>query len=93
MKTVVEAKVFKNGGSNAIRIPAFFKVADGLLFLTIDDEQGLITISRDKPQKFAKLFELLDQLEPTDREAWKIERDESIWPERQGFSDLEARFK
>ena len=38
MKTIVELKVFKNGGSNAVRIPASVKLTKPILYLEIDDE-------------------------------------------------------
>lgn len=88
MKTVVEAKVFKNGGSNAIRIPAAFKIENEVVFLTIDDESEQITLSRQRPKPFAKLFELLDKHGPISDEDWDFERDNSIEPMRKSLQEL-----
>ena len=82
MKTLVEAKVFKNGGSNAIRIPAAFKLDVPIVYLSFDDESGEITVSKNKPRPFAKLLELHAKHGVISESEWQLVRD----PE-----DLETR--
>ena len=75
MKTIIEAKVFKNGGSNAIRIPAIVKLTSPVVYLEIDEGSGDIIIHRDKPQRFAKLLALHAKYGPISDEDWDVEFD------------------
>ena len=75
MKTVIEAKVFKNGGSNAIRIPASFKLDAPIVYLSLDDEAGEITVSKNKPRPFAKLLALNDEHGVISDSEWQLARD------------------
>jgi antitoxin component of MazEF toxin-antitoxin module len=93
MKTIIELKVFKNGGSNAIRIPASIKLEEPVLFLEIDDETEEMGLYRERPQKFKRLFELLDQYGPIPDTEWDVERVESDWPERESLKELEKHFE
>jgi antitoxin component of MazEF toxin-antitoxin module len=93
MKTIIELKVFKNGGSNAIRIPASIKLEEPVLFLEIDDETEEMGLYRERPQKFKRLFELLDQYGPIPDTEWDVERGESDWPERESLKELEKHFE
>lgn len=95
MKNVIEVKPFKNGGSNAVRIPASFKIENGVVYMTIDEESGDITISSRSPKPFAKLFKLLDEIGPITEDEWNLERDNEIapWPERDSLRELEEHFK
>ena len=93
MKTIIELKVFKNGGSNAIRIPASIKLDEPVLFLEIDDESEEMGLFKERPQKFKRLFELLDHHGPISDAEWGAERDDSEWPERESLEELERHFE
>lgn len=93
MKTIIELKVFKNGGSNAIRIPASIKLDEPVLFLEIDDESEEMGLFKERPQKFKRLFDLLDQHGPISEAEWGDERDDSEWPERESLEELERHFE
>ena len=93
MKTIIELKVFKNGGSNAIRIPASIKLDEPVLFLEIDDESDEMGLFKERPQKFKRLFDLLDQHGPISDTEWGAERDDSEWPERESLEELERHFE
>jgi virulence-associated protein VagC len=93
MKSVVELKVFKNGGSNAVRIPASVKLTQPVLYLEIDDESDEMGLYKEHPEKFKRLFELLDQLGPISDAEWDLERDASDWPKRESLRELERHFE
>jgi virulence-associated protein VagC len=93
MKMIFELKVFKNGGSKAIRIPASVKLDEPVLFLEIDDESDEMGLYKERPQKFKRLFELLDQQGPTSDAEWDVERDDLEWPERESLKELERHFE
>lgn len=93
MKTLYELKVFRNGGSNAVRIPAAILLKDQFLYLEVDSESEELSLYREKPQKFKRLFELLDQHAPISSDDWVIERDDSDWAERESLRELERHFE
>lgn len=93
MKMIIELKVFKNGGSNAIRIPASIKLNEPVLFLEIDDETEEMGLYRERPQKFKRLFELLDQYGPISDTEWDVTQDDSEWQERESLKELERHFE
>jgi hypothetical protein len=70
LKTVLEAKVFKNGGSSAIRLPASLNITSGVVYLEVDDETGDIEIKRQNPNPFQELFALHDKYGPIDDDEW-----------------------
>lgn len=88
MKNVMEVKPFKNGGSNAVRIPKSFKIENGVVYMTIDEASGDITISSQSPKPFAKLFKLLEQIGPISEAEWHFERDNEIEPIRKSIQEL-----
>ena len=88
MKTVIEAKVFKNGGSNAIRIPASFKLYEPIVYLSLDDESGEITVSKNKPRRFGKLLELHDEHGVISDEEWLQTRDNQDAEDRPSVRQL-----
>lgn len=93
MKMIIELKVFKNGGSNAIRIPASIKLNEPVLFLEIDDETEKMGLYLERPQKFKRLFELLDQYGPISDTEWDVTQDDSEWQERESLKELERHFE
>lgn len=70
LKTVLEAKVFKNGGSSAIRLPASLNITGGVVYLEIDDQTGDIEIKRQKPNPFQELFDLHEKYGPIPDDDW-----------------------
>jgi virulence-associated protein VagC len=95
MNTIIEAKVFKNGGSNAIRIPAIVKLTSPVVYLEIDEDSGDIIIHKDKPQRFAKLLALHAKYGPISDEDWDVEfdREPAEWPVRPSLTQLDEHFK
>lgn len=94
MSKVYELKVFKNGGSNAVRIPAGIEIFDGKLFLVLGDD-GSITLERNSPQPMAGFFALLDELaiQSEEIEAEDVELpSDSKWPDREWMDELEVAF-
>jgi len=75
VKSVIEAKVFKNGGSNAIRIPASFKLDAQVVYLSLDDEAGEIVISKSNPRPFSRLLALHETQGVISDSEWDIDRD------------------
>lgn len=88
MKSVIAAKVFKNGGSNAIRIPASFKLEAQIVYLSVDDEAGEITISKKKPRMFAGLFALHETQGVISESEWNLSRDRHDGQNRRSVQDL-----
>jgi virulence-associated protein VagC len=70
LKTVIEAKVFKNGGSSAIRLPASLNITGGVVYLEVDDETGDIEIKRQNPNPFQELFALHEKYGPISDDEW-----------------------
>ena len=93
IKNIIELKVFKNGGSNAIRIPASVKLEEPVLFIEIDDESEVMGLYKERPQKFKRLLELLDQHGQISDSEWEGYRDETEWPERESLNELERHFE
>ena len=93
MNTIIEAKVFKNGGSNAIRIPAIVKLTNPVVYLEIDEDSGDIIIHKDKPQRFAKLLALHAKYGPISNEDWGFDREPADWPVRPSLTQLDEHFK
>ncbi len=88
MKTVLELKIFKNGGSNAIRLPASLNLSESSIFLEIDDESNDLVLKRQKPNRFDSFFALQAKLGPLTDEEWSFERDNEPEPTRQSIQDL-----
>ena len=89
MKTVLEAKVFKNGGSSAIRLPASLNITSGLVYLEVDDETGDIEIKRQNPNPFQELFALHEKYGPVSDDEWpNFERSHEPAPIRKSIQEL-----
>ena len=93
MKRIVELKIFKNGGSNAVRIPASVKLPRPFLYLEIDDETEDLGLYKESPKKFARLFELLDASGPIPEAVWGPQREMSHWPNRASLSELDGQYE
>ncbi len=56
------AKVFKNGRSQAVRLPAEFRFAESEVYIRRDPQTGDVILSR-RPGSWAEFFELVKQLD------------------------------
>ena len=89
VKTVLEAKVFKNGGSSAIRLPASLNITGGVVYLEIDEDTGNIEIKRRKPNPFDELFALHEKYGPVSDDEWpNFERSHEPAPIRKSIQEL-----
>jgi antitoxin VapB len=60
------AKLFKNGASQAVRLPAEFRFEGEEVYVTRDDRTGDVVLSnRPGAKTWADLFELIDSIEAT----------------------------
>jgi antitoxin VapB len=88
VKTIIQAKVFKNGGSNAIRIPASFKIDSRIVYLSLDDELGEITITKNSPRPFAKLLALHEKNGVISDAEWDVAREQQEAENRPSVREL-----
>jgi len=88
LKTVLEAKVFKNGGSSAIRLPASLNITEGVVYLEIDEDTGAIAIKRQKPGRLEAFFALQEQLGPIGDDDWMPERSHEPAPIRKSIQEM-----
>lgn len=75
---IKKAKVFRNGGSQAIRLPKEFRVSEDEVLLK--EDFGVITILPKRPRK-GSLLALLEQLGPVElapreQPRWTDKRDD-----------------
>jgi antitoxin VapB len=90
MASVIKtAKVFRNGGSQAIRLPKDFRVSDDEVLLKQDFE--IITIFPKRPRKgsFLALLRKLGPVElaPREQPGWTDKRDDQALRRLLGASD------
>lgn len=64
MAKVYKTKLFQNGGSQAVRIPAEFRFDADEVFVTFDALTQSVTISATKPNLKEAFFELQAKLLP-----------------------------
>lgn len=78
------AKLFKNGRSQAVRLPAEFRFKGTEVFVRRDEFTGDVVLSERKPQKsWDKFFRLVDELDlPED---FMLDRDQGT-QERENLS-------
>ena len=55
------AKLFRNGRSQALRLPAEYRFDGSEVYIRRDDETGDVILSR-RPESWRDLFKLLDSL-------------------------------
>ena len=73
------AKLFLNGRSQALRLPAEFRFRAKQVYVSRDPETGNVILS-ERPQDAAQWFAMMDRHEiPAD---WTLERDTSVPAER-----------
>ncbi|MDR1853866.1 MAG: AbrB/MazE/SpoVT family DNA-binding domain-containing protein [Azoarcus sp.] len=88
MSEVHIAKLFKNGGSQAVRLPADFRFEGESVFLRRDDETGdVILSSRPGGSGWRKFFALLDTVVAPDD--FMQERPMNVTPAAAGVFDDE----
>jgi antitoxin VapB len=86
LKTTIETKLFKNGGSKAVRIPAAWNFDSENVLLTFNEVTNSITITRKPKGLLDDFFELQDRLGPISKKEWGFKRD-------QGIDDFKSPFK
>ncbi|MFC6646623.1 antitoxin [Granulicella cerasi] len=77
------AKLFKNGRSQAVRLPSEFRFEGEEVFIRKDEATGDVVLSR-KAHDWDAFFQLRDELGPV-AEDFMAERDRSLPPERDLF--------
>lgn len=83
------AKLFKNGASQAVRLPAEFRFEGEEVYVTRDDATGDVVLSnRPGAKTWSDFFELLRSVDvPTD---FMAERPLNVAPREQGVFDDEV---
>lgn len=69
--TTKRVKLFKNGASQAVRLPADFRFEGNEIFATRNNESGVVTLSQTAPEvpdRWAKFYEILQTVDPNDPE-------------------------
>ena len=75
------AKLFKNGRSQAIRLPAAFRFAESEVYIRRDPQTGDVILSR-RPGSWGEFFELVKQLDvPQDFLADRQDAPSQVRPE------------
>lgn len=89
LKKVLKAKVFKNGGSSAIRVPASFKLEPGaVVYIELNDEADDFVVHRRKPKNLSRFFELQEALGPIADDDWDFTRNQEKPTMRKSIRDL-----
>ncbi len=82
------AKLFKNGASQAVRLPAEFRFEGGEVFVTRDDATGDVVLStRPGAKAWGEFFELLRAVDVPDD--FMVERPLNMVPPERGLFDDE----
>jgi antitoxin VapB len=76
------AKLFMNGRSQAVRLPAVFRFDCKEVFIRKDSVSGNIILSR-KPESWDDFFELMETIEVP--EDFMADRDNEVPPDRNLF--------
>ena len=82
------AKLFKNGASQAVRLPLEFRFEGGEVYVTRDDATGDVVLSnRPGAKTWNEFFELLHEVDvPAD---FMAERPLNVLPQERGVFDDE----
>ena len=75
MNNVMTTKVFTNGNSQAVRLPRQFRLEDGEVCITKEDDRIVIF---PKPQKFTSLQDVQDFFDSIHCPDFEFERDMSL---------------
>ena len=87
------AKLFKNGSSQAVRLPAEFRFEGGEVYITRDDATGDVVLSRHPGAKtWSDFFDLMRSIDvPSD---FMAERPMNVPPQERGvFDDAGVPYK
>lgn len=71
MREVYKARIFKNGGSQAIRIPAQWRFDSEEVFVRFDEQMNALVITERDPKPMQNFFALASQYGAPDQD----------WPE------------
>lgn len=71
MREVYKARIFKNGGSQAIRIPAQWRFDSEEVFVRFDEQLNALVITERDPKPMQAFFTLASQYGASDQD----------WPE------------
>jgi len=81
------AKLFKNGRSQAVRLPAEFRFEGKEVFIRKDEKTGDVILSR-RPESWAEFFQFRDQAMQADPRAFQeflAERKDEVPEKRELF--------
>jgi len=80
----IKAKLFNNGRSQAVRIPAEFRFESPEVYIRKHPATGDVILSR-KPKTWDEFFSLLDQTPESERRDFLKDRNMPPLPERELF--------
>lgn len=84
------AKLFRNGASQAVRLPAEFRFEGGEVYVSRDDATGDVLLStRPGAKTWNEFFELLHSVEATDD--FMVDRPLNVTPQASGVFDDELQ--
>jgi antitoxin VapB len=81
MPQVEKARVFRNGRSQAVRIPAEFRFHSDEVYILRDPQSGVVSLS-EKPFR-RPIEEIFAEFDAAGGNDFEIERDLSLPPERE----------
>jgi antitoxin VapB len=82
------AKLFKNGASQAVRLPTGFRFEGAEVYVTRDDATGDVVLSnRPGVKTWSEFFDLLQKVDVPDD--YMAERPMNVMPQVQGIFDGE----
>ncbi|MBK6729177.1 MAG: AbrB/MazE/SpoVT family DNA-binding domain-containing protein [Xanthomonadales bacterium] len=89
MAQIRTAKIFKNGASQAVRLPAEFRFEGDEVFVTRDEVTGDVTLStRPGASAWGSFFEMLHRLDVP--AGFMAERPMNVVPAASGIFDEDA---
>ncbi len=81
MPQIEKARVFRNGRSQAVRIPAQYRFKSDEVYIIRNDKTGDLTLSEKKPRP--SLDEIFAELDAAGAADLDLERDSAPAPERE----------
>ena len=83
MKPTEKARIFRNGRSQAVRIPLHYRFTQSEVFIQRDPNTGVISLSEKPfPPTMAEIFARFDEAGGAE---FTLERDLSLPPERESL--------
>lgn len=70
MQEIHKAKIFKNGGSQAIRIPAQWRFDSDEVYVRFDEALGGLVITQRNPRALDRFFAMVAELGPEPEPEW-----------------------